>query len=247
LDDWPVVTLVSRLGAALKLEGIERAIGAAALLAERTGLRLVIVGDGPARERVARAASDVNEQTGQATVTLTGELGDPRSAYAAADVVLGMGSSALRGMAFAKPLVVLGELGFAKLLTPESAGLFLWQGFYGLGDSDRRPELLAQILGPLLEDRTRQKALGAFSRQLVESRFSLCDAAIRQVDLYRDWLLDRPRRRDIWREAASTAFNLFSHKVRQRLRRSLGSTASEDFNAISEIKKTAALAGNPKF
>ena len=40
--------------------------------------------------------------------SLAGEMLDPRPAYAAADVVLGMGGSALRGMAFGKPLVVQG-------------------------------------------------------------------------------------------------------------------------------------------
>jgi glycosyltransferase involved in cell wall biosynthesis len=243
LGDRPTIVLVSRLAVALKLEGIERAIAAVARLAGRTGLRLVIVGDGPARERVERAAAAVNASTGEATVLLTGELADPRPAYAAADVALGMGGSALRAMAFAKPVVVLGELGFAELLTPESAPVFLWQGFYGLGDGDTGPEPLARILGPLLVDPARRAELGAFSQQLVESRFSLASAGERQERFYQDWLDERQSRSTLLREAARAAGRLLSHKVQRRVDRWRGKKESEDFNAVAEIAKTAALGG----
>jgi glycosyltransferase involved in cell wall biosynthesis len=242
LADRLTVVLVSRLSAALKLEGIERAVAASALLASESDVRLVIVGDGPERDRIARAAADVNARTGQSTVILTGELADPRTAYAAADVVLGMGGSALRAMAFAKPVVVMGELGFARLLTPDSAPLFLWQGFYGLGEGDKRPELLAQLLRSLLSDPPFRAELGAFSRQLVESRFDLVKAGRRQVDLYTEWLDAQPARVRATTEAAGSAVRIVVHKVRQRVRRWSGEHASEDFNAIAEIAKTAALA-----
>jgi glycosyltransferase involved in cell wall biosynthesis len=235
--------LVSRLAVALKLEGIERAIAAAALLAD-TGVRLVIVGDGPARDRVERAARAVNAASGEPTVTLTGELADPRPAYAAADVVLGMGGSALRAMAFAKPVVVLGEIGFAELLTPESAAVFLWQGFYGLGDGNTQPQPLVRILRSLLADPGRRAELGAFARELVESRFSLVSAGERQERFYQDWLAERPRRATLMIEAARTGGLLLSHKVRRRLDRWRGKTESEDFNAVAEIAKTAALGGH---
>ena len=242
LDGRPTIVVVSRLAYALKLEGIERTIAAAALLAGATGLRLVVVGDGPARDRLAMAAADVNARTGEETVTLTGELADPRPAYAAGDVVLGMGGSALRAMAFAKPVVVLGERGFAELLTPDSADLFLWQGFYGLGDGDKRPEPLAELLRTLLTDPARRRELGTFARRLVASRFGLVAAAERQEDFYHKWLGQQPRRSTLLREATRTAAHLFWYKTRRRLNRRAGREASEDFNTIAEIAKTAALA-----
>ena len=127
---------------------------------------------------------------------LTGELADPRPAYAAGDILLGMGGSALRAMAFAKPLVVLGELGFALPVTPETVDTFLWQGFYGLGDGDRRPEGLADLLRPLLADPARRGELGAFARQWVEGRFSLVAAGERQEQLYGEWLTGHTAPRD---------------------------------------------------
>lgn len=244
LGNRPTVVLVSRLAIALKLEGIERAIAASALLAADTGLRLVIVGDGQARDKVAALANAVNAKTGEPTVVLTGELADPRQAYAAADVVLAMGGSALRAMAFEKPVIVLGELGFAKTLTPESASTFLWQGFYGLGDGDARPEGLAGLIAPLLADIGRRAALGAFSKEFVTSRFSLAAAAKRQVDLYIRWVSARPGRPTLLAEATLATSKLFVHKVGRRSDRIFRRTVSEDFNTVAQIAKTASLAAN---
>ncbi|BCW48489.1 glycosyltransferase [Arthrobacter sp. StoSoilB13] len=96
------------------------AMDAVAELARLRDVRLVIVGDGPGMSDAMAKASVINDGLGRRVVLLTGELEDPRPAYAAADVVLGMGGSALRGLSFGKPLVVQGERGFWELLTPRN-------------------------------------------------------------------------------------------------------------------------------
>src|SRR4029077_20107783 len=108
------------LASELKREGILEAVRASARLGIDIPLRMVIVGDGPARKDIELAARTTNVLVGREVVALTGSMADPRPAYAAADVVFGMGSSALRGMAFAKPLVVQGEQGFWELLAPST-------------------------------------------------------------------------------------------------------------------------------
>ena len=50
------------------------------------------------------------------------------------DIVLGMGTSAQKGMAFGKPVVIQGERGYWETLTPENMSQFLYHNFYGLGD-----------------------------------------------------------------------------------------------------------------
>ncbi len=67
-------------------------------------------------------------------MVLTGAMVDPRPAYAAADVVVGMGGSALRGMAFGKAVIVVGERNFAEIFDPDTAERFYDRGIYGLGD-----------------------------------------------------------------------------------------------------------------
>ncbi|MDN5933885.1 MAG: glycosyltransferase, partial [Pseudonocardia sp.] len=94
--DELLVVAVSRFARVLKQQGLETAIRAAARLAPRHPMRLVLVGDGPAMPDLRALADRTNRAVGREAVVLTGERRDPRSAYAAADVVLGMGGSLLR-------------------------------------------------------------------------------------------------------------------------------------------------------
>lgn len=168
-----LLVVVGRLVPELKLEGVLAAIDCVAQLATRQPICLAIVGGGQAEDLVRERAEKVNEAH-PGTIVLTGELRDPRPAYAAADIALGMGGSALRAMAFAKPLVVQGEQGYWKLLEPQTAAEFYWQGWYGVGKhAEGGASLLKEILQPLLADPARVAELGQFGRELVESRYSL--------------------------------------------------------------------------
>lgn len=228
LGGRPLVVCVTRFAAQLKLEGLLSAIR----LAERTGaFQLLVVGDGPAREQVSAAAALANDRAGANTVVLTGELFDPRAAYGVADIILGMGGSALRGLAFAKPLVVQGEMGFFQALTPSTVERFRWQGWYGVGDAAALGEQnLQEALEPLLLDPESRASLGAYGRQVVEE-FSLTRAARRQLDFYQDAMSDAARRRELVSGTGRAAFDFAGYKVRQRIRRWAGTGASDDFNA----------------
>jgi len=53
------------------------------------------------KDQVAAHAALANANLDAKPSLLAGEMADPRSAYAAADIVIGMGGSALRGLALA--------------------------------------------------------------------------------------------------------------------------------------------------
>nr|BFE34437.1 glycosyltransferase [Actinomadura rugatobispora] len=246
LEPGPIdVVVVSRLAAELKLEGLLTAVDVAGRLAAETGLRLVVVGDGPCRDRVEARAAEANARAGRRAVVLTGQLDDPRPAYASASIALGMGGSALRAMAFAKPLVVQGERGFFEPLTPESAGMFLEQGWYGIGGEGA--DRLETILRTLAGDAARRRELGEFGRRLVVERFSLDGAARVQERIYRD-ALDAARTGAgalaVRRDAASTVGRVLAYKVERRARRLRGAVALDDFNAVAS--KGAAARSSPR-
>jgi len=233
-EDVPTVVCVSRLAKELKLEGILSAIDAVGQLAGDLKVCLLITGSGPAEAVVSERAERVNEATRERTVILTGELADPRPAYAVADAVLGMGGSALRGLSFEKPLIVQGERGFWELLTPESLPVFLWQGWYGSGPGSTGPGThgLVSILGDLLTDAHLRKSLGAFGRSVVEDRFSLASAAQHQTELYQRSLAGGPGMGSgLWAEAAA-GIQYTSYVVRRRYQRLRGHQPAEDFNAL---------------
>jgi glycosyltransferase involved in cell wall biosynthesis len=240
------VVCVTRLAAELKLEGVEAAIDAVASLRPAVPLQLVIVGDGAMREALEARAAEANARAGARAVVLTGELRDPRPAYAAADVCLGMGGSALRAMAFGKPLIVQGEQGFWELMTPQTLDQFTWTGMYGVGPGAAHgADRLAGLLRGLAADPARRAELGAFSRRTVVDRFSLARAARKQTDLYAQAVAQRracPLRRWTTTGAASM-LQLTAYRTKRKVGRTLRLASLDDFNS----KPVAAIgAGRPR-
>jgi glycosyltransferase involved in cell wall biosynthesis len=243
----PLVVVVSRLVPELKLEGLLAACDAVGELASGgTPVQLAVVGDGPSRSLVGRAADVANARAGRRAVVLAGQMEDPRPAYAAADVMLGMGGSALRGLAFAKPLVVQGERGFWELLTPDTAPRFLRQGFYGLGaEQDGRAAgalRLTGILRELLDEPATWARLGRYGRSLVLERYSLEQAAAAQEEVYAAAIAamaasDRPSAMGLAAEAGRTGIGVFQHKVARKWRRWRGTAPVDDFNAVTGMRR----------
>lgn len=190
--DVTVVT-VSRLAKSMKGESLFRTVDAIRALGRDLPLRFLIVGDGEMRAELGQKAGEVNSELGRRAVVLTGALLDPRPAYASADLVIGMGGSALRGMAFGKPVVVVGEEGFSAPLTPETAESFYYKGIYGLGgESAGNAGLIANIRS-LAEYPSQLPALGEFSRQFVLERFSMEAVSARFSDFCRAAVTETPR------------------------------------------------------
>lgn len=243
-----LVVIVSRLARELKLEGLLAACDAVALASARgVAVQLAIVGDGPARDEVERRAAAVNARCGRRAVVLTGELADPRPAYAAADIVLGMGGSALRAMAFAKPLVVQGELGFWRTASPQSLAQFLDSGWFGLGDLSYPvdehglavgAQRLVDELMPLIDSAARRRELGQFGRDLISSRFSLERAACVQEQVYVDAIAAAEQRLPAF-DIAGAALGMLAHKARRKLLRVLGPIATDDFNRLAMTKRVS--------
>ncbi len=240
-----LVVVVGRLSSELKLEGLLSACDAVGELAAKgIPVELAIVGDGSVRNKVLQRAERANALAGRRVVILTGSLDDPRPAYAAADVILGMGSSALRGMAFGKPLIVQGELGFWRLCSSRTVAEFLDAGWYGLGDLpfpvgeaglSVGAARLRNELEPLLTIPDRRRELGVFGRKLVVERFSLARAAVVQEQVYADALASELTLRP--RVAARSAFGMVAHHLQRKLQRWRGACPPEDFNSVAIIRR----------
>ncbi|SFO57617.1 Glycosyltransferase involved in cell wall bisynthesis [Bradyrhizobium sp. Ghvi] len=243
-----VIAMVCRLVPNLKLEGLLSACDAVGEMAlEDQPVRLLIIGDGPARPSVEARAARTNALVGRKTIILVGEMSDPRPGYAAADVIVGQGGSALRGMAFGKPLVVIGEDGFSELLTPESAPTFLQQGWYGLGRGSRGAGAgaLRSALETILASMSLRQELGGFGRRLVEHRFSVAHAARTIEQTYLHALRSKISRRRRLADAGRCAASLARYKVQRRYQRWMGSASAEDDNdraRISAVLSAKAIA-----
>jgi len=239
-DDRVTVVAVARFAHELKLEGTLAAIDVAA---DEPRMQLVLVGDGPARDEVAARAERANAVAGRPAVVLTGALDDPRAAYEAADISLGMGGSALRALAFGSPLIVQGERGFWRLLTPESLDAFLWTGWYGIGRGpEQGADRLRAILDPLLDDAARRNELGEYGLEVVRSRFSLENAARRQTVIYERAIRDATSRARRSAADLSSLARYSAYYADKRVRRFLGRERTDDFNARPVTARNAGTA-----
>lgn len=167
------VVIVGRVAPELKLQGLLEACAAMGRVARRVPARLVIVGDGPSMPLLRAAAATAGDVDGRPAVVLTGQLNDPRPAYAAADVFLGMGGSALRAMAAGRPVVVQGEGGFWGEVTPETLPLFRNQGYYGIGSEANGTERIEAILMQLLSDPVRRDEIAALGLEIARTHHAL--------------------------------------------------------------------------
>ncbi|HEY4261667.1 MAG TPA: glycosyltransferase [Schlesneria sp.] len=232
----PLAVMVCRLVPELKRESLLNACGAIEELAlSGAPTQLVLVGDGSIKDELAARAEQTNMRAGRKLVVLTGELSDPRPAYDAADVVLGMGSSALRALAFAKPLVVVGERGFSELLTPQTAPIFLANGWYGLGPGSLGEGVtgMRRSLSTILGNATLRAELGKFGRDLVLDRFSLFAAAKKQEEEYEHAIANRVSRSQLAAAATKSLAGIIDYKVRRKISRWRGTIAVDDANAVA--------------
>jgi glycosyltransferase involved in cell wall biosynthesis len=171
-DDFLFVT-VSRLVDWMKTESIRKSMDAIRRLDFDKKARFAIVGDGTARHELEELATQINAELGRKAIIFTGAMLDPRPAYAAADAVIGMGGSALRGMAFEKPVIVVGEKNFSALFAPETQQFFYENGMYGEGDGKRGSDLLVADMSRLLASPADRRSLGRISRGFVELHYSI--------------------------------------------------------------------------
>ena len=164
---------VSRLAGQFKAGPLFDAISAIRDLGQILPVKLLIVGGGPARHVLEGLASQVNALLGRAAILFVGPMLDPRQAYAAADIVIGMGGSALRGLAFSKPVVVVGQDRYSKLFSPQSANLFYDTGMYGRAVSLEVNCGLKDELFKIMVDKELRRSLGNFGRDYVIKNHSL--------------------------------------------------------------------------
>jgi glycosyltransferase involved in cell wall biosynthesis len=142
-------------------------------------LHVVLVGDGPERERIEARATELGMRS---RLHLPGFLGDPRAAYAAFDVYVlpsrteQMPVGLLEAMA-SGCLVAATDVGDVRVILPDTAQRFVVPS--------RSPERLASAITELLSEEAEHARIRQALRTRVQDRYeerNMCDA---HCDLWR--------------------------------------------------------------
>jgi glycosyltransferase involved in cell wall biosynthesis len=184
----PVIGTVGRLESR---KGHEHFLAAAReIVARANGLapQVVIVGDGPLRDALARQVDGLG--LGPA-VRFTGRLGDVRTALAAMDVFVlpshaeGMSNALLEAMAAGRPVVATAVGGNNEVLAGDGVGVLV---------PPRDTHAMADAVLALLADRPRAALLAEAGRHRVGERYGSRAMVARLERLYEDRLAARAAR-----------------------------------------------------
>jgi glycosyltransferase involved in cell wall biosynthesis len=184
----PVVGTIGRLEDRKGHDQLLRAAGA--MLAGTNGRRpqLVIVGDGPLRERLAGQARTLGVAD---SVRFEGTVADVRPVLAAMDVFVlpshaeGMSNALMEAMAAARPVVATAVGGNTEVVTDGETGLLV---------PPADPDAIARAVDGLLRDPERASGLGAAARQFVTRHFGARARVAELERLYEERLALRMRR-----------------------------------------------------
>lgn len=205
------IVIVSRLDADMKALAVELAIKAADLLAHRS-LQLIVVGTGDAAHALAGLAETVNQRHGRTVVHMVGAMADPRPAYASADIVIGMGGSAARALAFGKPLIVSGEFGWFRTFEPATASTLFRNSFWS---DEKSADPLGELVGAIEHlscSEDERMALGQFGRHFAEENFGLKAMAARLAAIYERAMTTRGLSR--WADDLPLELSFLSRRLR---------------------------------
>jgi glycosyltransferase involved in cell wall biosynthesis len=181
-DDELVVAMISCLRPEKAHDVAFAAVGE--LLASIPDLRLLVIGDGPQRDEVARGVSALGDRA-----LATGYRADVMALLDAADVLLhpsrhdALPTTIIEAMAASTPVVATRVGGIPELVDDGVSGVLV--------PAPPSASELAAALGQLLRDPHRRRRLGAAGHDRFEQEFTAARWAMRMGALYRSVLAGR--------------------------------------------------------
>lgn len=172
-----IVLRVARLGPAYEKSVVQTARAVEAL--NKRGGNVVFLYIGyptlqQTEERVRQLFAEINDRMGRAVAIWARDEAKEAVRYTPlADIVIGTGRAAFEGMLAERPVIVVGNRGYAGIVDENTVEDIAWYNFSGRNqpfnlDEDDSVDLIANALGSLLGDADRRIALGNFSRDYIE-------------------------------------------------------------------------------
>ena len=187
------IAVMSRVDST-KMGTFKYAVEAAEILASRgRDICLAVAGDGPLLGTLEKWSARVNRNSGRRVVRLLGAVKETPQLLAWSDIFMGIGRSAVEGMASGKPTLIVGENGLAGVVEPEKAARLQYHNFAGRNaTSPVSPEHLADAVEGIMNDRGRYEHLASYARDYAMEHYDYHAGARRLEKIYEETLLERP-------------------------------------------------------
>ena len=147
----------------------------------------MIAGDGAERERLEKAAAELEKRAGRQLVRFLGWLSEDElpAAYADADLCIAPGRCALEAMASGTATIAIGSKGYVGLIDKSTAFAGAYSNFGGVGqDANGAGQALFHDLDRVIYNREELAQSGQVGRDLVTAFFDQADADDRLLRLY---------------------------------------------------------------
>lgn len=173
----PIVLRVARLGPAYEKSVVQTARAVERLSARGKKVTFLYIGYPtllPSEERLRRIFAEINENIGRPVAVWARDESREAVRYTPmADVVVGTGRAAFEAMLAERPVIVVGNRGFAGVVDEDSIDDIAWYNFSGRNQrhnlsEEESVDLISKAIEELLDDDQRRVALGEFSRSYVE-------------------------------------------------------------------------------
>jgi len=219
--DHVLVALIGRLSST-KGGSIHTFLQAATRVAKEVPqVTFLMVGDGEIGAQVRATIARVNQVIGRRAVVSVGEVpfGKMADLLNQVDVVVGMASTCILGMLCERPVVVIGNRGFAEVITPETVEDLAYRHFNVHEPVPDGIERLVGILRILVRDVERRVVLGrsmrTFAVETYDAQVGASQVAEALLRLSPHMMHTASARAEVTR----AIFSLWAYRARRRARR----------------------------
>ncbi|MEN6356207.1 MAG: glycosyltransferase family 4 protein [Armatimonadota bacterium] len=149
--------------------------------------RLLIIGGGPAYDRIVESAATFNKQYGQIISVQPSRL-DVSRLFKLADIAVATATTAMEILAHGTPLVAAGRTGFVGLVEPDNFDMAydLLFGDHGKCPRQTHSGLLSTSVLSVLQNKTQWKVKADIVADRVRREFTPAKAAESLLAIYRD-------------------------------------------------------------
>lgn len=174
---YSIVLRVARLGPAYEKSVVQTARAVEKLNQRGQKVAFLYIGYPTlhqSEERVRQLFAAINDRMGRSVAIWALDEAKEAVRYTPiADIVVGTGRAAFEGMLAERPVIVVGNRGYAGIVDEDSVDDIAWYNFSGRNqefnlDEDESVNLISDAIESLLHDAGRRIALGSFSRSYIE-------------------------------------------------------------------------------